>query len=302
MNPYIFPYQQGGSESPINRAGEMRRDNDNVKVPKITLYDIDYAVFFQLSQVMNIQINDNGNMIPIPVVFANAEKWAQIRQHGYMRDIERKIMAPLMMIRRTGVVNDERIAKLDLNHFEPSVKLFPYRTFNMQYDRVAGQMQTIPSYDYYLINIPDYVRVSYELIVWTDLIEQMNEVVQSINVMDSHVWGDYYKFRTTLQDISHNMINPPGDDRLVKTTISLQTDGYLRQEFEYHQSNIQKQHSLKRVKFLSEESDHAYFAEPNEFNDRNSRQSQDLDTQGNHFSDQPLQDLEKSLHRNLRYK
>lgn len=302
MNPSIPPYQQGSSEAPINRAGEVRRDNDLVKVPKITLYDIDYAVFFQLSEVMNIQLNDNGNMIPVPVMFANSEKWSQIRQHGYMRDIDKKAMAPVMVLRRTAITPDERISKLDLNHYEPSIKLFPYRTFNMQYDRISGQLQSVPSYEYYILNTPDYVRVTYELIVWTDLQEQMNELIQAINIMSDHVWGDYYKFRTQVLDISHNTVNAPGDDRLVKSTLNLQTDGYLRQDFEYHQSNIQKQFSIKRVKFLAEESDHAYFNKPNDLEDRNARQSQDLNPGTQHFTEQPLEDLEEKLKRDLRWR
>jgi hypothetical protein len=291
LNPQIFPYQEGSIESPISRAGEMRRDNDLVKVPKITLYDIDYSVFFQLSQVMNVQLNDNGTMIPVPVIFANAEKWAQIRQHGYMRDIEKKAMAPAMVLRRTGVTQDDRIAKLDLNHYAPGIKMYPYRTFNMQYDRISGQLQSFPSYEYYTVSAPDYVRVAYELIVWTDLMEQMNEVIQAINIMDGHVWGDYYKFRTTVQDITHNTVNAPGDDRLVKSTLTLQTDGFLRQDFEYHQSNLQKQYSIKRVKFLAEESDHSYFQPIN-----------DSDASDVHFTDQPLSELEENPRRNLRYR
>lgn len=302
MNPYILPYQQGSGEAPINRAGEMRRDSDKVKVPKISLYDHDYAVFYQLSEVANLQLNDNGIMIPVPVMFANSEKWAQIRQHGYMRDIEKKAMAPVMVLRRTTITPDDRISKLDLNHYEPSIKIFPMRNFNMQYDRISGQLKTVSSNEYFLVNTPDYVRISYELIVWTDLNEQMNEVVQAINVMDGHVWGDYYKFRTQVLDISHNTINAPGDDRLVKSTLNLQVDGYLRQDFEYHQSNLQKQYSLKRVKFLAEESDHTYFAEPNDLEDHNARQSKDLNPGGGSFLDQPLVDLEEKLKRDLRYR
>jgi hypothetical protein len=280
----------------------MRRDDDLVKVPKISLYDHDYAVYYQLSEVMNIQINDNGNMIPVPVMFANSEKWAQIRQHGYMRDTEKKAMAPVMVLRRTTITPDERISKLDLNHYEPSIKIFPYRNFNMQYDRISGQLQTVASNEYYLISPPDYVRISYELIVWTDLNEQMNEVIQTINAMDGHVWGDYYKFRTQVLDISHNTVNAPGDDRLVKTTLNLQVDGYLRQDFEYHQSTIQKQFSMKRVKFLAEESDHTYFAEGNDLDDHSARQGHDLDPGDGHFTNQPLVDLEEKLKRDLRYK
>lgn len=290
MNPQIPPYQQGGIEGKHNRANEVRRDNDLVKIPEITLYDIDYAIFYHLSNTLGIRINDGGNMIPVPCMFANGEKWAQIRRHGYMRDHDKKAMAPVIVIKRTGVVTDERIYKLDMNHYEPGIKIFPYRTFNMQYDRVSGQHVTKPSYEFHVLTLPDYVRVSYEIVVWTDLTEQMNSVLQTIQVSSEHVWGDYHKFRTVVQDITHNDVNTPGDDRLIKATLSLQVDGYLRSAFEYQQSNIQKQYSLKRVLFTAERSEHEYLSDP-------------VQTQNNtpHLTEEPLETLEKNSRRNIRY-
>ena len=73
--------------------------------------------------------------------------------------------------------------------------------------------------------------------------------------MSNHIWGDFHKFRTTIQSITPDNVNVPGEDRLIKTTISLQVDGYLRNEYEYQQSKIQKAFSVKKVKFLEESTD-----------------------------------------------
>lgn len=260
MKPIVRPYEQGSISPPINRADQIRRDNDTVKVPKITIYDIDYAIYWHISQNVQPRIRENGVSVPVPVYFANAEKWAQIRSQGFMRDTNKKALAPAIVIRRTGITSDDRLPIVDLNvwspqTFHPRLKMLPKRTLGMQWDRVAGQYTSKESIEYYMIDMPDFIRVNYEVIFWTDLMEQMNDLIHPMIGISDHMWGDYYKFRTNVQDVSHDNANVPGEDRLIKSTMTLQVDGYVRTEYEYHQSKIQKQYSIKRVKFLSEGSE-----------------------------------------------
>lgn len=277
-NPQILPYQDGSSAGYIDRAQEMRRDNDIVKVPKITLYDIDYAIYYHLTEALKIKVTENNVSIPVPVMFSSGEKWSQIRQHGYMRDKDRKVLAPAIIIRRTNITDDTRFAfnsgRLWTNQtFSPKTKLIPYKTSNMVYDRIAGQYVSKDSYEFYLIDIPDYVRINYELIIWTDLIEQMNVIVQQLIGVSNHVWGDFYKFRTVVQDYTHDNVNVPGEDRLIKTTVTLQVDGYLRNEYEYQQSKIQKGYTIKRVHFLNESTDQILYDQINDLQQPNLQKS-----------------------------
>lgn len=248
------PYQQGRTGGETDRATQLRRDNDIVTVPKVTLYDIDFAIYFHLTENLKLSVISNGNNIPVPAMFANGEKWSQIRQHGYLRDHSKKVLAPLIIIRRTGVSNDDRLPMVGLNNFTPQYKILPYKTTNMQYDRIAGQYAAKDSYEFYMVDFPSYVRVAYELLIWTDLQEQMNGLTQYILEASDHVWGDFFTFRTNVQDITHDNVNVPGEDRLVKTTITLQTDGYLRSEYGYSQQAIQKAYSVKRVRFMESDS------------------------------------------------
>ena len=135
----------------------------------------------------------------------------------------------------------------------------------MQWDRVAGQYLKKDSVEYYLVDLPDYIRVSYELIIWTDLQEQMNHIVHAITNTNDHVWGDSNTFRTNIQDTTHDNVNVPGEDRLVKTTMTLQVDGYLRSEYKYQTSKVQKQHSIKTVRFLEEGSEKVIFDASDEY-------------------------------------
>lgn len=236
----------------------MRRDNDTVKVSKITLYDVDYALYYHLSENIKPRIDENGSSIPVPVMFTNGEKWSQIRQYGFLRDNNKKVLAPIIAIRRTGVSQDDRLPIVDTNLFTPKFKVIPYKTMGMKYDRKAGQYLTNDSQEFYVTDVPIYVRIAYELILWTDLQEQMNNLVQPILGVSDHVWGDYYKFRVNVQDITHDNVNVPGEDRLVKSTMTLQVDGYLRNEYDYQQSTIQKAYSIKKVRFLEESTEQIF--------------------------------------------
>lgn len=242
----------------------MRRDNDIIKIPKVTLYDIDYAIYYHLTEQLKPVVTQNDVQVPVPVMFANGEKWSQIRKYGFLRDSTKKVFAPLMILRRTNTSNDERLPIVSLNvfgpqAFTPKTHIIPYKTTNMVYDRIAGQYVSKDSYEFYLTDIPDYIRVNYELIIWTDLQEQMNVLVQGIIPLSDHVWGDYWKFRTNVQDITHDNVNAPGEDRLVKSTITLQVDGYLRNEFEYRVSKIMKAYSIKKVNAIEEDQEKIIF-------------------------------------------
>lgn len=261
MKPDIRPYEQGRISDAPNRADQIRRDDDTVKVPKITLYDIDYAIHYHIAEVIRPRIRENGGIsVPVPVYFANAEKWAQIRSQGFMRDATNKAIAPAIVLRRSTVTSDDRLPIVDTNlfnpqTFNPKLKLYPMRRSGMKWDRLAGQYQRNESTEYYLVDMPDYVRVTYDVVLWTDLIEQMNDLVHPIMNASNHVWGDYFKFRTAVLDVSHDNTNIPGEDRIIKSTMQLQVDGYLRSEYEYQQSKIAKQYSIKTVKFLAEGSE-----------------------------------------------
>lgn len=290
-NPLIRPYQEGKLSVSTDRSQAMRRDDDLVKVPRVTLYDIDYAVYYHLTQNIKIQVVDNDTAIQVPVMFSNGEKWSQIRQHGYLRGADKKVLAPVMIIRRTGIDTDDRIPMSD----GAAYKLFPYKQKGMQWDEKAGQYLKKDTIEYYMVNFPDYVIVNYELIIWTDLQEQMNSIVQSIIPTGWTAWGDTHTFTTSVDGISHDNVNVPGEDRLVKTTMNLKVDGYLREEFEYQTSNLQKQHSIKTVRFLEEGSEKVIFDAADEYPTSTSRL--DISTQNKDTIKEESANLRKTIRR-----
>ena len=57
----------------LNRANQVRRDDDVVRTPKRTVYDIDYAIKWFLDNEIQPQVEANGELIQVPVIFAAGE-------------------------------------------------------------------------------------------------------------------------------------------------------------------------------------------------------------------------------------
>ena len=88
----ILPFEAGHITPNTSRAADVRRDTDLVKLPKVTLYDIDYAVLWHINKNMALKIEHENRMIDVPAIFADGERWAQIKSRGYMRDASKKLM------------------------------------------------------------------------------------------------------------------------------------------------------------------------------------------------------------------
>jgi hypothetical protein len=287
----IPPFEEGYQAGELNRATQMRRDTDTVKIPKVTLYDIDYAIMYHLSTNMKLKVREDNRMIDVPVLYADGEKWAQIRSRGFLRDEKNKVMAPMIAIRRSSVEPDSRLPYPDLNNYVPFRKFYPYKTMNMQYDKLSGQTLRKPSYDFYMVDVPNYVRVQYDLIIWTNMVEQMNGLVQAIVAVSNHLWGDYHTFRAVVNNASMNTTNNVGEDRVVSTTISMQVDGWLQEEFEYHEPTMRKAHTVKTVKFENEKEEFDFYTEmPSPF------------FPNKHISSEPKHIQLMNKRRNLRYR
>lgn len=287
----IPPYQEGRETGGINRAMQMRRDNDTVKIPEITPYDVDYAIIHHLTENMKLQVIENDRRVDVPVIYANSEMFAQIRTRGYLRDLDGKMIAPIIAIRRTGMQPNESVALPSMNNYTPQFKRYPYRNFNMQYDRIAGQNRRKESLEYYLVDAFDYVTIDYELILYTNMIEQMNRLVQAIMSKSNHMWGDFFTFRTVVNNESTNNTNNVGEDRVVSSNISLTVDGYLREAFEYHEPTVMKAFTTKTVRFDTEQEQFEFYIEEPSFYNRN-----------NHISQEPKHLQRMKKRRNIRYR
>jgi len=258
-------YGSFSRDKEINRATHIRRDNDIIKTPKCTIEDVDWAIMSYLREIVKPQITENESMIDVPIMYASGEKWAQVQAKGYMRDRKGKIMTPIITLRRNSITERDQLKKLDVNN-NPSGNaqiLQNKHTKVNRYDRFSVQQGTKRLNEYYVSAIPEYIDVSYDLLLWTEYTEQMNFLVEQLMPLGGFAWGTTFKFPTFIQDYTFETTNATGEDRMVKATLPLTCKATLLMPNELRRSTIQKQYSVKRVTFNGEyETDNTNITDP----------------------------------------
>ena len=247
-------YSSFSKDETVNRANEVRRDTDTIKTPSCTIYDVDYAIISYLRDIIKPTVIEDGNTIDVPIIYANGEKWSSIQKHGYMRDQGGKLMAPLISIKRNSIVERDNLKKLDVNKNPAGNAMVMQNAFTKQnrYDNFGILTNIKKSNEYHITSVPEFINVSYDILVWTSYTDQLNSIVEQIMPTGGFAWGTTWKFNSYIDDYSFETMNNVGEDRLVRATLPLRTQATLLLENELRKSSIQKSFSVKKILFRSE--------------------------------------------------
>jgi glutaredoxin len=239
----------------LNRAYQTRRDDDVIRNPQRTVYDVDFAIKSYIEQEIQPQITDNNELINVPVIFSNGEKWDNVRRLGFLRDEKGKLQSPLIMIKRNTVNERDNVKGLDVNrNADSNVRAYQQR-YN-QRNRYEDELFPIPtnqpqeSKRIYVVDIPRYVTIEYELLLWCDFTTQLNDVIDQILPYNRFAWGnDGNRFTTIMGSISFETVNTVGEDRLVRATIPLTVTAALLPQQEARVNTLRTMFSVKKVVF-----------------------------------------------------
>ena len=99
---------------------------------------------------------------------------------------------------------------------------------------------TAPIREFYALDIPRFIHVTYDIICWTEFLEQMNDLTEQIMFFNGTAFGDTQKFPTTISAPSFELSNEIGNDRFVKAKFSFNTKAYLINEDARNRPSIQK--------------------------------------------------------------
>ena len=237
----------------LNRGQILSRSNDDVKNPSVTLMDIDTAIVYYFDKVIKPSVEDNGENVKVPIMYASPERWKAIQRDGFMRDKKRQTITPVIAYRRTSIEKDEMIPQDKLDANNPHLfYTFEKKFSNVnRYDNFSTQIGLLPQKEYYNVTFPDYVTLSYDFIIWTSYIEQMNKIVERVVYSDGAYWGDPDKlrFRTSI-DTFTDATEVSDAERLVRTNFTVTLRGYLLPEGNFdHRSTTQKYITPKKVVF-----------------------------------------------------
>ncbi len=230
-----FPVKKGSfpnvdNRSSINKGRLTSRKDDTVQDVSIGLQDHDEAIMYYFNNVIKPPVMVQGNRTPVPVIYGAPERWKGVQQDGYFRDKEGKLQVPLIMFKRDSVEKRRDLGnKLDGNN--PQL----YYTFEEKYSKKNrydnfNVLQNIrPQKEFHTIVIPDYVKLQYSCIIWTDYVAQMNKLIEMINYSSDSYWGDKerFKFNARIDTYNNTTEIAQGENRVVKTNFGLTIQGYL---------------------------------------------------------------------------
>ena len=240
-----------------SRNTQIRRDKDKTKSIGITLYDIDFAIKSFIEQTMQLSVEDNGETVLVPILYANAEKWASIQRNGYLKDKKGKTLVPLITFRRSGVNMKSEMRRNKVattNQLGYVVK--PKYSVNSPYDRwssLYGSNEKTPQ-EYYITPIPDYVDVTYDFIAWTEYQNQLNFLVEQFVYFTGQSFGEKnsLKFATNVDSFTMEDNNTTGQDRIIRSSFQITVHGYLLPKIAGNQVTTKRVVSMNKVTFGQE--------------------------------------------------
>ena len=207
-----------------NRGEQFSFKDDPVKPLSIGLEDLDWAIMYYFQNVIKPFVIQNGERIEVPIIYGSPEKWKSFQKDGYYRDQKGRIMAPLIMFKRTDIAKNRTIAnKLDANYpnnFGVFTKKYTQRN---SYDNFKVLNNRIPQQQYYAIVMPDYLTVTYEVAVFTYYVEQLNKIVESMEYASDAYWGNpqRYQFKAMIDSFGFQTELTNNDERVIRSTFDI---------------------------------------------------------------------------------
>jgi hypothetical protein len=213
-----------------NRATNLSVKGDVTQNVSVGLEDIDGAILFYFDNYIKPTVTQDGNRIAVKTIFGSPERWKSVQQDGFHRDGNGNVIVPLIMIKRSNIEKARNLGnKIDGN----TVALYQTigTTYNSrnQYDKFDLLNNRIPSKQYYISTVPDYITLTYECIIFTNYVEQNNKIIEAIEFASDSYWGDptRFKFRTSVDSFNSTTVIENGTDRVAKTTCTIKVNGYI---------------------------------------------------------------------------
>lgn len=233
------------------------KHQDGISVPVgVNLYTVDNAMLKYLQTKIKPVVSQQDKQVQVPVIYGNPERWKSAQQDGSIRDRNGMIMLPIIMIRRTSMkasgINNPT------NKYQNYVFKTGWNSKNI-YDRFAILNGITPSEVYHSSMVPDFYDITYEAMIWTEYMEQMNSLVENISFEANEYWGEdkNYKFRVKIDQFEQITDLPSNKERIVRSKFSLTVNSYILPQSALDKNGrrgatTRLEYSPKKVVFSSE--------------------------------------------------
>jgi hypothetical protein len=229
-----------------NRANQLPIDKQYIK--GVNLIDVDTTIADYMSLHLIPKVEENGNTVMIPLIYGNAERWEGARKNGYLRDQRGRIQIPLVMFKRNSVERDT-----SFEHFREATYLPSYKVYSSKnrYERFSLENGIKPVLEHYNVQVPAYVNVTYEVMIWTSFTEHMNKIVEQFQYASDRYWGteNGFRFRAKIDSFENQQEVGEGSERVIRTTFNISVNAYLLPEMHNKKPVVKQDYSKKRVVF-----------------------------------------------------
>ena len=233
VEPYEVEKYKGEKtnvDNKLKREYQRSVKNDKVKRFAIGLRDIDEAIFYYFNNVIKPSVVQNGTKKIVPVLYGSPERWAAVQRDGFYRDRNGKIQVPLIFFKRDSIEKNRNLGnKMDANNPTQFGVFEKKWSKKNQYDRFSILNTRSIQKEFQGVVIPDYLNITYSCTIFTEYVEQMNGLIESINYASDSYWGDPDKFNFRAMIDNYTTITElvQGQDRSVKTNFSIQLLGHV---------------------------------------------------------------------------
>lgn len=209
-----------------NRGTDNKFVRGSTPLVEVGLYTIDSAILKYLQHTIKPVVTQQGKQIQVPVIYGNPERWKSAQQDGGLRDKNGMILLPIMMLRRKSI--KENGINNPTNKYQSYIYQTKWNSRNI-YDRFAALNNVIPSQTYMTTVMPDFYDITYDAMIWTEYMEQMNKIVENVTFESNEYWGEQnnYKFKVKISQVENITDLPSNSARLVRSQFSIDVKGYI---------------------------------------------------------------------------
>lgn len=234
----------------MTKRYEQFKRADGFQKIEFTLLEIDSSILAYLTDTIAPEVIIAGNSVKVPVIYGSPERWTSVKKDGYFRDNNGKIQKPIIMIHRTGFVKNEQLMTPNRHLNYIIEKKYSHHNQYDTFSVLNRNRKEEKIKEFYNIALPDHITLTYEVVIWTDTIEQNNLICEKINYASEDYWGDEKKMKYRVQSSDYNLsVDVPSEqERIVKTNFTLTVNSYLLpRRDEIGKDTIQKNYSFKKI-------------------------------------------------------
>jgi hypothetical protein len=247
-SPGFSPIGNPNNASTVNRAEQTSFRNDTTKPYSIGIQDIDEAVMYYFQNIIKPYAVQNNERIPVPIIYGSPEKWKSVQKDGYYRDLQGRIMAPLIMFKKNSIEKVRNLTnKLDANNPHNIAVYGKKYSKKNEYSKFNILNSIKPEEEYYATVVPDYINITYDCVIFTYYNDQLNKIIEALEYASDAYWGDpeRFKFKTTINTFTPTVELSDNSERIVKCSLSMTLYGYITPDIPQKDLNSVKKFSNK---------------------------------------------------------